>query len=64
MYSWEIQKMLEEHNYSLPPDVYMDICQSSKQIIHVKYKPYENKFCIWTDDDYYWEFEVLKHSEQ
>lgn len=35
MYSWEIDKIIKKHNYNLPSSVYIDICNSSPQLIYI-----------------------------
>jgi hypothetical protein len=44
MYSHEIQRILEENNYNIDSETYIDICQSSPQICHVKYDPFQDNF--------------------
>lgn len=35
MYSWEIDKIIREHNYKLPSSVYLNICRTSPQLIYI-----------------------------
>lgn len=39
------------------------ILNTSPQINRVKYNPFEDKFEIWTDDNYYFKFDVEKRNE-
>lgn len=58
MYNSEIQKIMEKYNYNLPSTEYLCICDSSAQIDHIKYSPYEGDFEIWTNDGGYWKFKI------
>lgn len=58
MYSYEIDQILKTNNYDIDSKIYLHICQSSPQITHVKYEPFDNDFNIWTNDNYYWTFRV------
>lgn len=60
MYSYEIDQILKSQNYNIDSNTYMNICSTSPQISRVKYDPYENKYKIWTDDNYYWKFSIYK----
>lgn len=60
MYSYEINKTLESQNYNIDSETYMDICNTSPQISRVKYEPYDNKYEIWTNDNYYWKINVYR----
>ena len=44
MYSVEIQKVLEENNHNIDSETYIDICQNSPQICHVKYDAFQDNF--------------------
>lgn len=59
MYSYEIDEMIKIKDWILKPQDYLEI-YSSPQIIHLHYDTYSNKYHIYTDDDYHWEFEVRK----
>ena len=50
MYSWEIDKIIKEHNYNLPSSVYINICNTSPQLIYIGV--YENKIKIVAKEDY------------
>ena len=39
--------------------IYIDVC-SSPQIIRTHYDAFGDYFEIWTDDRYYWKFQVKK----
>ena len=57
MFSWEIQKILENSNYIVTTDIYHKITSSS-QIKTIKYNPLTNSFSIQTNDGYFWSFQV------
>ena len=59
MYSVEIQKILEENNYNIDSETYIDICQNSPQICHVKYDDFQDNFLIETSDGYQFYFKVF-----
>ena len=59
MYSREIEDILKSRNYNIDSNTYLNIC-SSTQIVRVKYDPYSQYFEIWTNDDYYWKFNVYR----
>ncbi len=46
MYSHEIDQTLRSNNYNIDSDTYLHICNSSPQITHVKYDPYDENFQI------------------
>jgi len=58
MYSWEISHTMEEYNYNLPSNIYLDMTQNSPQISIVIYNPNNNRFEIWDYEGGYWSFEV------
>lgn len=58
MYSHEIDKTLKLHNYNIKSDTYLEICKTSPQISRIKYEPFQNKFTIWTNDNWNWTFQV------
>lgn len=60
MYSHEIVQTLKSHNYNIDSDTYLHICDSSPQIAHIKYDPYDNSFHLWTNDNYYWKINVYR----
>lgn len=60
MYSREIDNILKLNNYNIASDTYINISSTSPQITHVKYDPYSQYFEIWTNDDYYWKFNVYR----
>lgn len=60
MYSYEIDKILESHNYNIDSETYIDVCNTSPQITRVKYDPYDNKYEIWTNDNYSWKINVYR----
>ena len=62
MYSWEIQNILQAHNYIIPDNIYIEICKSS-QISRIKYEPFGDYFEIWTNDNCYWKLKVLCRKE-
>ena len=60
MYSWEIENLLRAKNYLLSNEEYFGLFDTSPQIRGVEYKPYEDRFHIWTDDRYDFNFKVYK----
>lgn len=60
MYSWEIEQLLKLKNYLISNKEYFEICKTSPQIKGIEYKPFENEFYIWTDDQYNFKFKVKK----
>lgn len=60
MYSSEINQTLESNNYNIDSETYINICSTSPQISRVKYDPYDNKFDIWTNDNYSWKINVYR----
>lgn len=58
MYSYEIDQELKCKKYDIDSETYLHICNSSLQITHVKYNPYDASFELWTNDDYYWKINV------
>lgn len=60
MYSCEINQALESQNYNIDSETYIDICNTSPQISRVKYDPYDNKYEIWTNDNFYWKINVYR----
>lgn len=60
MYSWEIQQLLQIRNYLISNKEYFYILDTSPQIRGIEYKPYENNFYMWTDDNYNFKFKVYR----
>ena len=60
MYSYEINQTLEFQNYNIDSESYIDICNTSPQISRVKYDSYDNKYEIWTNDNYSWKINVYR----
>lgn len=58
MYSFEIQKTMEDYNYDLPSNVVMEIKKSSPQVIREKYNAFDGMFEMWTNDSCYWRYKV------
>ena len=50
MYSWEIDKIIKEHNYNLPSSIYINICNTSPQLIYIGV--YGNNIKIVAKEDY------------
>lgn len=63
MYSYEINQILKSQNYNIDSITYLNICNTSPQIIRVKYEPYEDNFNIWTNDNYHWNFKLKLRGE-
>lgn len=64
MYSCEINQTLESQNYNIDSETYLDICNTSPQISQVKYDTYDNKYEIWTNDNYYWKINVYRKENE
>lgn len=64
MYSYEIDQTLNSQSYNISPETYIHICKTSPQIIRIEYKPYEDNFNIWTNDNYNWTFKVKLCGEE
>lgn len=60
MYSYEIDQTIKFQDYNIDPETYINICNTSPQISQVKYDPYDDKYEIWTNDNYYWKFNVAE----
>ena len=61
MLSWEIQAFLEEHNYELTSDEYMELTpQKFSQISRLYYNTEDNTFHLYTYDGYNWVFKVKR----
>lgn len=60
MYSHEIENLLKIRNYLLKSEEYIRMCESSKQIKSITYKPFEDTFYIATTDNYNFKFKVKK----
>ena len=58
MFSWEIDKILNENNFEINAETYIQIISSSPQIIRTHYEAFGDYFEIWTEDRYYWKFMV------
>ena len=64
MYSYEIDQILKSQNYNIDSETYIDICNTSPQISRVKYNPYDNKYEIWTSDNYSWKINVYRKENE
>ena len=59
MYSYQIDNIMRENNYLLSRSDYLSINpNTSPQIARMTYDPFNNKFDVWTYDNYHWEFRV------
>ena len=63
MYSYEIDSIIMQNNYIISVNTYIDICASSPQIIRIHYEPFGDYFEIYTKDNYYWKFRVVKEKK-
>lgn len=64
MYSYEIEEYLRENDFKIDNEAYLKICSQSPQICKIKFNPYNNVFEIWTNDDYYFKFEVCRKEKK
>jgi hypothetical protein len=62
MYSYEIENILRDNKHNIDSKTYVHICTTSPQISHVKYDPGQNRFSMYTDDNYHFNFVVHKNS--
>lgn len=60
MYSWEIKNLLSIRNYLISNKEYFNILDTSPQIRGIEYKPFEDRFYMWTDDNYNFNFKVYR----
>ena len=60
MYSHEIEQLMKLRNYLISNKEYFYILDTSPQIIGVEYKPFEDNFYMWTDDNFNFKFKVYK----
>lgn len=62
MYSHEIDDVMRNNNYKIPSSLYMNICKNSPQINGIERKN-DSQYCIYTNDNYNWLFELYNDSE-
>lgn len=60
MYSYEITNIMNQQNFNIDPNIYINIIQTSPQIDRVIYKPFGNYYEMWDKDGCYWKFNVNK----
>lgn len=60
MYSHEIETLLKLRNYIISNKEYLQIINTSSQIKGIEYKPFEDCFYMWTDDNYNFKFKVYR----
>ena len=58
----EIDNIMEQSNYNISSDTYLNIIQTTPQIDHIIFKPYGNYFEMWSDDGRYWKFSVYERN--
>lgn len=64
MYSQEIEELFKLRNYLISVKEYLRILETSPQINHIKYNPFNDYFDIWTDDRYYFKTKVRKDNKK
>jgi len=65
MYSNEIDELMRSKGYVITTDDYFRLNPiQSSQITHVHYDACTNRFQIYTNDGYEWDFEVINSKEQ
>lgn len=64
MYSHEIEQILKNQNYNIDSETYVNICDTSTQISKAKYNSYNDKYELWTSDNYYWKFSVYRKDDE
>lgn len=60
MFSWEINELMMKRKYNITPIEYYQICDKSPQITHIHYESFSNKYRIYTNDGYEWEFTIRR----
>jgi hypothetical protein len=60
LYSYEIAQLLESKGYNIDSETYIDMMNSSPQINHITYKPFDDCFDMWSVDGEYWNYKVYK----
>lgn len=63
MFSWEIDSVMKQNNYTISADTYINICSTSPQIIRTHYEAFGDYFEIYTEDRYYWKFRIERKEE-
>ena len=65
MYSWEIQKAIEENNHYIGGDLLLLITDpfQNPQLDHIKYNPYNNLFEMWDKEGQYFWFTPMPYEE-
>jgi len=63
MYSWEITQTMEQYNYNLPSNIYIDITENSPQINHISYNACNGRLEMWGTEGEYWNFAVYLQQE-
>lgn len=58
MFSYEIDSLMRSKGYCINKEDYVEIIESTPQLARVNFDAYSNKFHIWTDDGYDWEFDI------
>ena len=58
MQTWEIRQELEKNNYCIDGKLYMEIIETSYQVMQVKYEHLGNKYHLITSDGYDVKFTV------
>lgn len=58
MYSYEIDSIMKQNDYTISANTYINIRSTSPQIIRTHYKAFGDYFEIYTEDRYYWKFKV------
>ena len=51
MYSYEIDSIMKQNDYTICANTYIDICASSPQIIRTHYEAFGDYFEIYTEDN-------------
>ena len=62
MYTWEITNIMEQYNYTLPSNVYLDVTGNSPQINTVIFDAYSNRFEMKDHEGSCWNFAVYKQA--
>lgn len=60
MYDYEIETIMHDNDYRISRAIYRSICDSSSQIVKIKYNPWDNSTEMETTNGRYWKFYVME----
>lgn len=53
MYDWEISNLIASHGGKISSKECIDMCNTSPQLDHIKYNPFEDCYEAWSDCNYF-----------